>query len=449
VSRTIPRVLVDLSAALKEQAGIPRVARQLAWLLSGSPAIETAALIQSIHWGTQADALTQPAPSPQSLLDDATFLSDALDAPRSPVFAPRRWIDRILRRRFSREAYPLIAMQPQLWDEMLWENYLAPSLPASCRSLFERCRFFRTPLVRREVTIRRRGGWPAPRLDTSGFDFVVFQGPSDIAVAPGTVKIIRFHDVVPLLRLDTQPTEPGRIADYYRLLDASARDSHFVCVSESTRDELVSIRPELAPRTSVIPNSLSPQPPLPGREAKSGGYFLAVGTVEPRKNYRRLLDGFRSYRRAVADPRPLVLVANAGWRSKPVMREIRAAIREGWLTWFKGVSPDRLADLYADAHALVAASVHEGFGYPPLEAAVQGTPSVLSDLKVFRGHFGDAAEYFDPHDPASLSQALLRLDGARREELSPKVRKVAQGFHADVELGQWRELFARLGARQA
>jgi glycosyltransferase involved in cell wall biosynthesis len=445
------RILVDLSAAWRERAGIPLVARHFAWSLSRAPEIETGVLITSIHAHSVADRYHRQKPLADPLLQDAEFLADALgNAPRTGIELRRRL--RALVRLATGSSFPIIPFERGIFDAVIWENYFAPSLPASARTLFDRARMFRTPLTRREIIFRQRAGLVPARLETRGFDFAVFQNPSLVRVSRGTTKIIRCHDVVPLLRFDTQPADPHLIHDYYQALDESAKDSHFVCVSESTRDEMISFRPELAPRTSVIPNSLPVAPAETARPAGSslnpGGYFLAVGTIEPRKNYSRLLDGFRHYRHLAANPRPLVLVANSGWRSDVELREIRTGMREGWLTWLKGVSPERLADLYAGAHGLVAASVHEGFGYPPLEAAVHGVPSVVSDLKVFRSHLGDAAEYFDPYDSTSLADALLRLGDERRQELSPRALKAAQRFHPDVELAQWRELFDRLRAEK-
>ena len=439
-----------MSAALRERAGIPLVARHLAWNLSRAPDSAASALISSIHASSQADRYHRQKPVPAPLLADAEFLADALGSQQREGFEPARRLRHVVRL-LTGAPFPLIPFERGLFDEAIWENYFAPGLPASCRESLGRLRFYRTPLTRREIIWRQRAGVASARLDTSGFDFAIFQNPSPVRVSPGTVKIIRCHDLVPLFRFDTQPPDAYLIGDYYRALEVCVKDSHFACVSGSTRDELLSFCPALESRASVIPNSLA----LPSRVAArpdaagTGGYFLAVGTIEPRKNYSRLLDAFRMYRRLAPDPRPLLLVANPGWRNESDLREIKLAAREGWLTWLKGVSPDRLADLYADAHALVSASVHEGFGYPPLEAAAQGTPSVLADLKVYRGHFGDAAEYFDPYDPTSLAQALARLDAGRRAALVGQVRDAARRFHADAERDLWHALFARLAPRKA
>jgi glycosyltransferase involved in cell wall biosynthesis len=81
---------------------------------------------------------------------------------------------------------------------------------------------------------------------------------------------------------------------------------------------------------------------------------------------------------------------------------------------------------------------------PPLEAAALGTPCVLSDLRVFRDHFGHAAEYFDPYDPDSLARALIRMTPARRADLAPAARTRALNYGPDNEAAQWQELIRKL-----
>jgi glycosyltransferase involved in cell wall biosynthesis len=434
-----------MSAALWERAGIPQVARQMTWILSKEPGLATSALFLSIHWGSVADRYRRKKKPPVSVLEDAEYLADALDSQGKARFEPFRFVRQFLKP-FTGGSYPLIQIEPGQFNEVIWENYFAPGLPSPCRGLLERTRFYRSPLAWREVTTRLRLRLSPPCLKTSEFDFVIFQNPSSIGVSPGTVKIIRCHDLVPLFRFDTQPPSQHLIRDYYRTLSLCARDSYFACVSDSTRDELVSLYPDLKPRAFVVPNSVAL--PLWSGERKrietADKYFLTVGTIEPRKNYSRLFDAFRIYQRTQPDPIRLVMVGNAGWHNEAELREIKQAVKSGWLTWHKRVAPDRLIDLYQDAYALISASVHEGFGFPPLEAAALGTPSILSDLPIFREHLGDAAEYFDPYSSLSMAQAFSRLDAPRRAELATASEEKSRRFRPENEAGDWRELFARL-----
>jgi glycosyltransferase involved in cell wall biosynthesis len=72
------------------------------------------------------------------------------------------------------------------------------------------------------------------------------------------------------------------------------------------------------------------------------------------------------------------------------------------------VSADQLVSFYRRAAALVFPSLYEGFGQPVLEALACGCPVACSDLPALREVAGDAAEYFDPLEPASITEATRR-----------------------------------------
>jgi glycosyltransferase involved in cell wall biosynthesis len=100
---------------------------------------------------------------------------------------------------------------------------------------------------------------------------------------------------------------------------------------------------------------------------------------------------------------------------------------------------DALGALYRDATALVMPSYLEGFGFPPLEAALAGTPSIVSDLPVFAETLGDAALKVPVGDERALADALLRLerDDALRQRL-------ARAAHERARRLTWDETARRL-----
>jgi len=136
-----------------------------------------------------------------------------------------------------------------------------------------------------------------------------------------------------------------------------------------------------------------------------------VGALEPRKAPDVLAEGFARARAAGLEAE--LAVVGAGRRGAELAgRGVRRL----------GAVADRrdLEALYAGAVALVMPSRAEGYGLPPLEAAACGTPSVVSDLPVFRETLGDAALRVPPGDPEALAQALLRVagDAALRDRLA-------------------------------
>ncbi|MDQ6749953.1 MAG: glycosyltransferase family 4 protein, partial [Actinomycetota bacterium] len=185
---------------------------------------------------------------------------------------------------------------------------------------------------------------------------------------------------------------------------AARRADAVVCVSETTSRDVAARWALAGDRVVVAPHG-------PGQEtvaapADRGAYLLYVGDEEPRKNLPLLLAGYRLYREAAAAPVDLVLAGSAAARG-PGISLVPSPNREG------------LASLYAGATALVAASLHEGFGLTALEAMTAGTPVLAARTGAHVEVCGDAARYFDPRDPVDLARAIGELaaasDGERSE----------------------------------
>ena len=81
--------------------------------------------------------------------------------------------------------------------------------------------------------------------------------------------------------------------------------------------------------------------------------------------------------------------------------------------------PDQLWSLYRSAHGLLFPSLHEGFGFPILEAMAAGLPVLTADRGAMAEVAGDAALLVDPADPADMAAGMARLawDGALRDRL--------------------------------
>jgi len=78
-----------------------------------------------------------------------------------------------------------------------------------------------------------------------------------------------------------------------------------------------------------------------------------------------------------------------------------------------------MKNLYKNALVFIFPSLYEGFGLPVLEAFSCGCPTLLSNTSSLPEIGGDAALYFDPHDPASLTDALEHIisDNSLRKQL--------------------------------
>jgi glycosyltransferase involved in cell wall biosynthesis len=140
-----------------------------------------------------------------------------------------------------------------------------------------------------------------------------------------------------------------------------------------------------------------------------GEFVLAVGTLEPRKDYATLLEAIGR-----RDRFPRLAIAGAvGWKSRGILRLVHEAERDGRALYLGRVSDDELAVLYRSARVMVYPSLYEGFGLPVLEAMACGCPVLCSWSSSMPEVGGRAACYFRPHDAIDLAD---KLSGLLRDE---------------------------------
>lgn len=199
---------------------------------------------------------------------------------------------------------------------------------------------------------------------------------------------IFWHDAIPILW--PEYSRPGDAEKHERRLDAMLACADRIMVnSMATRDELERLaagRRRALPPVEVQP--LRPGlPPASGASSFRGGrpYFVTVGTIEPRKNHRLLLEIWRELARERGDRCPaLVLAGRRGWMNSDTFALLdRSPVLKGHVVEAPELPDAILADLIADARALLMPSFAEGFGLPVVEAQMLGTPVIASDLEVF------------------------------------------------------------------
>lgn len=205
---------------------------------------------------------------------------------------------------------------------------------------------------------------------------------------------------------------------------AARRAAVVVAVSQSTAEDVHRRWRVPWERIVVARHGPGQEPEARRPRAPEPGHFLYVGDDEPRKNLRLLLDGYGRYRAAWAaagqgdEPLGLVLAGSATAHGAPGVRVVSRPDAE------------HLADLYAQAAALVHPSLHEGFGLTPLEAMSAGTPVVAARNAGVQEVCGDAALYVGPHDASGLADRLaaLALDPGLRRDRTERGRRRAAEF---------------------
>jgi glycosyltransferase involved in cell wall biosynthesis len=146
-------------------------------------------------------------------------------------------------------------------------------------------------------------------------------------------------------------------------------------------------------------------------------YVLYVGTIEPRKNIRRLIAAFAQVQPHHAEYH-LVLVGANGWLlNRALEEEAAAADLSGRLHYLGFVPSDDLPGIYSLATLLAFPSLHEGFGLPLLEAMACGTPVLTSDRSAMPEVSNGAAYLVDPESVEAIAAGLHELlDSAAQRE---------------------------------
>ncbi len=152
------------------------------------------------------------------------------------------------------------------------------------------------------------------------------------------------------------------------------------------------------------------------------GFILNVGTLEPGKNQKRLVEAFDRVIKKSGEDLKLVIVGDKGWLYKDVLEIIEQKELRERVVVTGHVPAEDLLYFYNCAEMLVFPSLNEGFGMPVLEAMACGLPVITSHVSSLPETAGNAALFVDPLDVDSIAAAIMTLlgDGALREDLVQK-----------------------------
>ncbi len=163
-------------------------------------------------------------------------------------------------------------------------------------------------------------------------------------------------------------------------------------------------------------------------------FVLAVGSLQPRKNLKRLIEAFAKVKATDNIPHQLVLVGKAAWRESDLRETVQHLKLEQHILFTGYIPDDQLHHLYHMADVFVYPSLYEGFGLPVVEAMACGTPVITSNCTSIPEITGDAAMLIDPWSSNEIAGALSRLIG------NPDVKRdLAQKGCSQARKFSWRQ----------
>lgn len=317
--------------------------------------------------------------------------------------------------RYSREMVRALAAAPAKFDYRLFvadaNRMTRPLLPASN---FAWCPTRLTERWLARLWYRLRlplpiESWTGPLDLFHAADF--FLPP----VRPGTRTIVTIHDLS-FVRLP-ETVMPGMANHLNKWVPRSVqRADHVIAVSEATRQDLIELYQTPPEKISVLYHGVTPDfKPVLEPDKLSGvrqkynlgqqPFILSVGTIQPRKNYRRLIQAFATLDPALA----LVIVGSKGWNYADVLAEITHQNLAKRVHLLGFVADADLPALYSAANLFVYPSLYEGFGLPVLEAMACGTPVVASNQSALPEVVGEAGLLVDPADIEAMAAAMAHV----------------------------------------
>jgi glycosyltransferase involved in cell wall biosynthesis len=276
------------------------------------------------------------------------------------------------------------------------------------------------------------------------------------AVLRGAVNIYTVHDLIPQTTPELTPIARARHRAILKRVLAVA--DHIVTVSEASRRAVIdefSYPPEKVTNTyqSGRPAGAGlvtlEQASLPGLTRR--GFYLAVGTIEKRKNIGRLIQAYL----ASGVQSPLVLAGPQGWQAEAELApavgyrigiDKEAGDGPGILS-LGYVPAATIQALLQNARALLFPSLAEGFGLPIVEAMAVGTPVMTSRGGATGEVAGDAALLIDPLSVTGMAAGIAALENNYGLWLSFADRGMhrARDFSAERYAERIAELYHRLG----
>ena len=276
-----------------------------------------------------------------------------------------------------------------------------------------------------EATSRGRMRWSARMVR---FCWRRLPAPRGSAPSPGTIEILfwrgrfKWRDsrriaIVQDLTTRVHPElhTPGNVAEFDEFIGYVQRHAHTITtVSENSRRDIIDRIAVCPDAISIMSEPLHPQYASPvfsrgfiTMHRLTTPYVLAVGTIEPRKNLRRLVRAFELLREeTAARDVTLVFAGPSGW--DPGFREIMLQSDVASRIRLLGYVPlEHLPSLYHFASAVIYASVYEGFGLPVMEAMCSSAVVLTSRVSSLPEVLGADGMLFDPYDCTDIARALL------------------------------------------
>ena len=229
-------------------------------------------------------------------------------------------------------------------------------------------------------------------------------------------QVVTIHDTVPL---DHPEWLNPRFAIWYRFLVPyiAQRARAIIAVSHFTKERIIATCKVSGEKIHVVHNGVDSRFLPASRKHIDAAknklripglrYVLSLGSIEPRKNLKRLIEAWERIVEGLPEDIWLVVAGAKGARrvfDDQKLQSLPCRVH------FTGRVPDELLPaLYSGAMATACVSMYEGFGLPALEAMACGSPVLTSDTTALPEVVENAALLANPYQVDDIAGVLYRL----------------------------------------
>lgn len=247
--------------------------------------------------------------------------------------------------------------------------------------------------------------------------------------------VVTVHDVIfhrypqyfaPRVRLllkTLMPISMYRARAVITISEASKQDivKHYPFV----KNKIVSIPLAPGPLVETVPNMQAAQ-----QISGGGDFILAVGTIQPRKNIKRLIEAYIKARVNDAIQASLIIVGASAWQGSEIQRIAQDSPYKNDIIFAGYLDDATVSALYRTCSIFIYPSLYEGFGLPVIEAMYCGAPVITSNCSSLPEVAGDAAYFIDPYSVDEIGVALQNIfnNADLRQALITRGRIQAQKF---------------------
>ncbi len=178
------------------------------------------------------------------------------------------------------------------------------------------------------------------------------------------------------------------------------------------------------------------------RAAEEAPYILMVGTIEPRKNHKLLLEAYEKGLKQAGYH--VILAGYMGWNMEEFARQLYSHPDYGrGIYHFDGLEDAAIDYLYQHARFLAFCSYTEGFGLPLLESIQRGTPVIAADIPVSREVAGEYCDWFRQDDAADLCRVVAAYADERKYQMRKESLKAYRPVSWEQCCGRMEEILYR------